>query len=249
MLKASWAVFRREVWSFFVSPIAYGALFAFLLMNGLSFWTLAQFYASNARPSATESPLQWFFGRTSLFFFLLFFPSALTMRSIAEEKRTGTIEPLLTAPISALSVVIGKYGAALLFWMTMWLPTLAYVWLTSRYGSVDLGVVGSSYVGIFSLGAYLSAIGIAASAITRHQLAAVALSSAITIALFVIGLAEQAMPYSDKAEMFAYVNMWAHMSEFSSGTLDSRRLVYAGSVSSFFLFVAYLAVRDRRMPA
>src|SRR5690606_926859 len=105
----------------------------------------------------------------------------LTMRLLAEETRSGTLEPLLTAPVSSSAVVVGKYLAALVFWMSLWVPTLLYVWITSRYGDVDLGAVAASYFGVFALGAQAMAIGLLMSALASNQIIAAVLTFLVTM--------------------------------------------------------------------
>ena len=122
-MRSTWVVMRRELGSFFVSPLAYVVLTTWLVWNGVVFWVLTEFYARNAVSSGAASPLSAFFGGSSLFFIpLLVFVPVLTMRLVAGEKQSGTIEPLLTAPVSDASVVLGKYFAAIVIWCVLWLP-------------------------------------------------------------------------------------------------------------------------------
>jgi ABC-2 type transport system permease protein len=125
---------RREVLSFFVSPIAYVVLTVWLLFFGIVFCLLAMFFGTQP-PGSGANLLQAFFGGTTFFYLpLLIFPPLLTMRLLAEERSSGTIEALMTAPVTELQIVLGKYLAALVFWTTLWLPTLSIVWLASRTG-------------------------------------------------------------------------------------------------------------------
>ena len=123
----AWIVMRRELGSFFVSPLAYVVLTSWLVWNGVVFWVLTEFYARNAVSSGAASPLSAFFGGSSLFFIpLLVFVPILTMRLIAGERQSGTIEPLMTAPVSDAAIILGKYGAAIAMWCVLWLPTVIY---------------------------------------------------------------------------------------------------------------------------
>lgn len=240
------AIAKREILSFFVSPIAYVVLSAWLLWSGVTFYLIAKFYAGNPSHSATDTPLAYFFGGTTLFFIpLLVFVPMLTMRLIAEEKRSGTIEPLMTAPVSATSVVTGKYLASLVFWITMWFPTLMYVWLTSRYGSVDLGSVGASYLGIFGIGVYYMAIGVLMSSVARNQIVAAMLTFMVLGLLFVFGIFSQVVTDSEYEELFKYVSVWGHMASFSRGIVDSRPLIYDVSVAAIALFLAVRVMSNR----
>ena len=126
-MKSAWVVMKRYV-----------VLTSWLLWNGVVFWVLTEFYARNAVSSGAANPLSGFFGGSALFFIpLLVFVPVLTMRLVAGEKQTGTIEILMTAPVSEEAIVLGKYGAALLIWCVLWLPTVVYAWIISQHGSVD----------------------------------------------------------------------------------------------------------------
>ena len=133
-----WAVAYKELRSYFVSPIAYVVTTVWLLWCGAQYYVFAGFFAGQASLGASVSPLSAFFGGSVLFFTpLLVFAPTLTMRLLAEERNSGTLEPLLTAPVTTGQVVLGKYLAAVSFWVALWIPTGMYVWITSQFGSVD----------------------------------------------------------------------------------------------------------------
>ena len=144
-MNAIWSVAKREILSFFVSPIAYVVMLVWLLFSGISFYYLAVALSSQSLgASATTTPLMLFFGGTTLFYLPLFvFAPVLTMRLVAEEKSSGTLEPLLTVPLSETSLVLGKYLAAMCFWCSLWAPTLFYVWIArgAGEGAVDMGLL------------------------------------------------------------------------------------------------------------
>ena len=118
---------RREIFSFVVSPIAYVVLTAWLLFFGMVFFLLAMFFASQPM-GGSGGLLAAFFGGTTLFYLPLFvFPPLLTMRLLAEERSAGTLEALMTAPVTEWSIVLGKYLAALVYWVALWAPTLVHV--------------------------------------------------------------------------------------------------------------------------
>ena len=163
---------------------------AFLVIQGIHFALLVTQFAGQV--DLTEGgPVQAFFGKTMLLYLpLLFTCPLLTMRLFAEERRSGTIEALLTAPVSSTGVVLGKYAAALSTYVLMWAPTLLYIVLIGRSGDVDWRSVGASYLGLFGIGAGYLSLGIMSSALTQSQLAAAMLSAMIIIALFTLGLGE-----------------------------------------------------------
>ncbi|HEX3855232.1 MAG TPA: ABC transporter permease, partial [Polyangiaceae bacterium] len=143
------AIYRREVLSLWVTPLAWVLLTVFLLLQGAIFYSIITHFASMTEVSVDTGPLQAYFGQESIFLLmtLLLVCPALTMRVFAEERRSGTIEALLTAPVTAASVVLGKYAALLTTYALIWAPTLLYVVILRKTGIVDWGVVGSSYLG------------------------------------------------------------------------------------------------------
>ncbi|MBZ0121447.1 MAG: ABC transporter permease [Sandaracinaceae bacterium] len=247
-MRAIWTIAKREVFSFFASPVAYVVMTAWLLWCGFSFYLLAEYFA--AQPiggGSQDSPLTAFFGQTSLFYFpLLIFVPVFTMRLIAEERHRGTLELLMTAPVDEVSVVLGKYLAGIVFWCVLWLPTLLYVWLTSRFGDVDLGVVSATYAGVFGIGLYYLAIGVLMSALAPNQIIAAILTFLTLGALFVAGLGS--FVFEDQArEVFAYISIWGHMEAFSHGIVDSRYLTFDVTVAALCLALAVGVLQLRRV--
>jgi ABC-2 type transport system permease protein len=246
-MRAAWTIAKREIVSFFVSPLAYVVLTVWVVLMGISFWLLCAFAAEQPFSASTESPLTHFFGGTTLFYILVFvFVPVLTMRLLAEESRTGTIEPLLTAPVSEISVVLGKFAAAMTFWMTMFLPTLLYVWLTSRYGDVDLGAIGATYFGLFTLGLSWMSVGLLMSAIARTQVVAAVLTFLAAAGHFMLGLGQYVFTDEGSREIFEYVSVWGHLQAYASGAVDTRYLVWDLSITAFALYLAVRVLELRR---
>ncbi|MGB5696917.1 MAG: ABC transporter permease subunit [Polyangiales bacterium] len=244
-MKSTWLIMKRELGSFFVSPLAYVVLTSWLVWNGVVFWILTEFYARNAVASGASTPLSGFFGGSALFFIpLLVFVPILTMRLIAAEKQSGTIEILMTAPVSEESVIIGKYAAALVMWCVLWLPTVIYAWIMSQYGSVDWGAVASSYFGIFCLGAYFMAVGLLMSVLAPTQITAAVLSFVALGVLFAIGIGEFVLDGTAR-EVCAYVSMWGHMQSFSKGVVDTRYLVFDLSVATLAIGLSVGVLKAR----
>jgi len=244
-LKSTWLIMKRELGSFFVSPLAYVVLTSWLVWNGVVFWILTEFYARNAVASGASTPLSGFFGGSALFFIpLLVFVPILTMRLIAAEKQSGTIEILMTAPVSEESVIIGKYAAALVMWCVLWLPTVIYAWIMSQYGSVDWGAVASSYFGIFCLGAYFMAVGLLMSVLAPTQITAAVLSFVALGVLFAMGIGEFVLDGIAR-EVCAYVSMWGHMQSFSKGVVDTRYLVFDLSVATLAIGLSVGVLKAR----
>ncbi len=245
-MRSAWVIAKREVKFFFLSPIAYVVITSWLLWCGLTFYQLVSWFASFPSSGGSDTPLNVFFGGTTLFFMpLLVFSPLLTMRLLAEERSTGTIEPLLTSPISEASVVIGKYIAAVAFWIAMWSPTVLYAFVVQKYGDVDWGVIGASYLGILGIGLYYMAFGLLMNAVARNQIVAAVLTFVVLGSLFLIGLGEL-MTYDVVREIFAYVSVWAHMSSFSKGIVDTRYIVFDVSLAALAVFLTIRVLEARR---
>jgi ABC-2 type transport system permease protein len=199
-----------------VTPLAWVLITAFLV-QGTHFFLIVTHFAN--RPiSRQTAATQAFFGQTILLYLPLLLSALLTMRLFAEERRSGTIEALLTAPVAAPGVVLAKYGAALFTYLAMWAPTLLYVVLLRKTGDVDWRVVGSSYLAVVAVGAGYLAIGTMTSALTKSQLMAAVLSAMAVIGLFMIGIGEFIFPDGPGHDLASYVSVWSQMNDFSRGS-------------------------------
>ena len=245
-MKSAWLVMKRELAAFFVSSLAYVVLTSWLIWNGVVFWVLTEFYARNAVASGASTPLSAFFGGSTFFFIpLMVFVPVLTMRLIAGEKQSGTIEGLMTAPVSETSIVVGKYAASLVMWCALWIPTIIYVWIISQHGSVDVGATAASYLGIFMLGAYFMAVGLLMSALAPNQIIAAVLSFVALGVLFTVGIGEFVFDGTLR-EICAYLSMWGHMQSFAKGVVDTRYLIFDLSVALLAVGLSIGALAARR---
>ncbi len=237
-MRKTWAIVRRELIAYFSSPLAYVVMTAFLLMQGYIFFLIISFLNNPQTPAMT--PLRLFFGGTIFFWlFLLFVVPVITMRLIAEERRSGTVEVLMTSPVSEVQVIAGKFAAAMLFYVVLWLPTVIYVLVLTRHSEIDYGPVLSGYLGILLLGFLFLSVGTLASTFTDNQLIAAIIAFAAMIALFSIGLVEQLLISSSPVKStLAHMNLWTQMDDFAKGIVDSRHVVYQLSVGVLFLFLA-----------
>ena len=245
-MTCAWVGMRRELASCFVSPLAYVVLTAWLVWNGATFQVLTEFYARNAVASGAATPLSAFFGGSSLFFIpLLVFVPILTMKLVAGERQSGTIEPLMTAPVSDAAIIVGKYGAALVMWCVLWAPTVLYAYIMSQHGTVDWGAVRASYFGIFLLGSYFMAIGLLMSVIASNQVVAAVLAFVALGLLFTVGVGEFVFDGAVR-EFCGYVSMWGHMRSFSKGVVDTRYLVFDLSMTVFAVGMSVAVLQSRR---
>jgi len=191
--------------------------------------------------------MQMLFGGTIFFWIIVIVLTPLiTMRSLAEERHSGTMETLLTAPISDMQVVLAKYLAAVGFYIVLWLPTLAYPLLLSSYSDLDLGPILSGYLGTLGVGMMFAAVGLLGSSLTRNQIVAALISFGAIMVMFVIGIFDFLGGETSPDSVLHYVNLWTHMEEFGRGIVDTRHLAYYGSVSLFALFTTVQIVQLRR---
>ncbi|HEV8230999.1 MAG TPA: ABC transporter permease [Thermoanaerobaculia bacterium] len=238
------AIVGREWRAYFFSPLAYVILAAFLLMNGLIFSAIIAFLNAPGAPKGQALP--FLFTNTYFWIFNLFVVPIITMRLFAEERKTGTFETLVTSPVSDTTVVLGKFTGALGFFLTLWAPTLVYVWILRSQTPIDLGPVAAGYLAITMIGAYFLSIGTFASTLTKNQIIAAILAFAMLIPVFSAGLLETLSNDPSKSETLGYFNLWDHMEEFARGVVDTRRVVYYVSATAFFLFLTTISLSAKR---
>ncbi len=242
-MRGFWPVYKRELFSLFVTPTAWVMIIVFLIIQGIHFYELVVHFATTVDLSVDRGPAQVFFGESMLVYLpLILLCPGLTMRLLAEERRSGTIETLLTAPISTPGVVLGKYAAACTTYLAMWAPTVLYLVVLRRAGSLDWHVVGTSYAGVLLIGASYLSIGMLMSAMTRSQLLALVLSALGILGLFLVGIGEFIFDAGIVHDVCAYVSVWSQMGELSKGIVDLRRLVFDATLIVLPLFVTVRAV-------
>jgi len=243
-MRAVLATFTRELRAYFLSPLAYVVLFFFLVVNGFIF-TIIVDYLNDPRAPAGQ-PLEYFF--TAFWWIvLLFMIPALTMRLLAEERNSGSIEVLMTAPVTEDQVVVGKYLGALAFYVFLWLPTVLYGVILEAYAEVDWGPVAAGYLGFVLIGAFFLAIGLLASALTRNQLIAAIITFAVLLLLTLgVTLLEGLIDASWAKSTLSYLNVISHQDDFARGIVDTRRLVYYLSGTVFFLFLTARTLENNK---
>ncbi|MDD5562549.1 MAG: ABC transporter permease [Thermoanaerobaculaceae bacterium] len=240
-MRKLFALVERELLAYFSSPLAYVVLTAFLFINGYVFYLIVAFL--NDPRTQAMAPLKLLFGGTIFFWlYLLFVVPVITMRLLAEERRTGTLEVLLTSPVSEGQVVAGKFIAAFVFYLFLWLPTWVYVWILAGHATIDFGPVWAGYLGIAVLGLLFLSVGTFTSALVRNQIIAAILAFAVLVVVFSIGLVENIATGAALKGALGYMNLWNHMDDFAKGIVDTRHLVYSLSLTGLFLFLATKAL-------
>ncbi len=242
-MKKLFAIVGREWRAYFLSPLAYVILTAYMFLNGFIFSRIVAFLSTPGVPR--ERFLSLMFTNTYFWIFTLFIVPIITMRLLAEERKSGTLEVLLTSPVSETTVVIGKFLGALGFFLVVWIPSLVFVLYLGSRTAIDYGSVASGYLGIALIGAYFIAIGVFASTLSKNQIVAAILTFAMLIPLFSAGLF-QAGADPNRQTIIDYLNMWDHMDEFARGIVDTRRLVYYLSGMAFFLFLSAVVLSSKK---
>ncbi len=246
-MKNIWILFRKEMAGYFFSPIAYIVGVCVLLVMGSSFYMISIILS---KEPSEYSVFQWFFNWMLNWLTILIMIPIVTMRLFSDEKRTGTIETLMTAPVRDWEYVLAKFAGGFIFYLILWAPTLLYLFVLGYFSTdttpIDWGSMLGSYLGIFLIGMLLVSMGCMASACTRNQIIAAVLAFAMGCAFFFGGV----FFYINAAEatrgFFEYFSMLDHMQKMSRGVLEWERVVFYLTSSFFFLFVTHRIVQARQ---
>ena len=226
---------KREFRGYFNSPAAYIVVCMFLLLMGFFFWN--PFFLVNRASVRSMYDL--------MAVLLLPTAPALTMGLIAEEKRTGTVEILLTMPVKDTEVIVGKFLAALGLLATVLACTLAYPISVSSLGNLDWGPVWAGYFALLLEGAAMLAIGVLASSWTDNQLIAFFTSGMICFAFWIVSRFLPFIPQS-AASVVEWISFDYHFQDLVRGVVDSRHVIYFLSVIGFSLALAFRSLESRR---
>lgn len=232
------AIFRRELEGYFNSPLAYIVLPVFLLLVGIF-----SLYFSDVLAGGVASMRLIFFWMAVLLALLV---PAVTMRLFAEERRTGSLELLLTLPVTEGQAVLGKYLAAVVLLGLALLLTFSYPVTLAGLGELDWGPVLGGYLGLLLMGGAYAAIGTAASCLTGNQIVAFLVSMALCLVPYALGFFLQSVP-AGLLPLLQYVSFDYHFNTLARGVLDSRSVVFYATVIALFLHVAVFSLEQRRL--
>ena len=240
------AILSKEINSFFSTLTGYIAAIVFLLVNGLIMWVFPG--GLNVLDSGYSTIDTLFIIAPWVFLFLV---PAVTMKTFAEEKRTGTIELLLTRPISDTQLVLGKYFASVVLVLIILIPSLIFFYSVSQLGSpkgnIDFGATWGSFIGLFLLASVYAAVGIFVSSLTDNQIVSFILSMAIAFFLYSgFQAIANIAPLSGKAISIVNMGIEAHYKSISRGVIDTRDVAYFIGVSALFLIGTKAKLQSRK---
>lgn len=231
------AVYRKELGQLFHSVIGYVYLSIFLLIGG------GYFVLYNLLPASGDIR-NFFSPMMSTVIFLL---PMLTMRTYAEERKMRTDRLLMSAPVSALAVALGKFFAVLSIFLLGLCGTLLYVLILGLMGQFDLMMLLGNYLGMTAAASAFIAIGLFISNLTENQIIACIVTYAVLLGLWVLGFAQGYLSSPFLQALVGYLSLSSRFTEFSMGILDVSTLVYYVSITGFFLFAITLTNEKRRL--
>jgi ABC-2 type transport system permease protein len=248
------AIWKREIKSYFVSPIAYVVLTIFLFLMGFFFFgnltELVQYSMAQAQYGQTGQPLdvpayvmRSLFSSTSVI--LLFLIPMLTMGLFSEEKKRGTIELLLTTPVSNFQAMIGKYLASLTFLLILFVSSFFTISTLFLYSQPYWKPILSGYLGLFLFGAALLALGLFISTLTENQIIAVVITFGISLILWLISIFGSSATGATK-EVINYLSVISHLDDFIKGVIDTSHVIYYITFTFVGLFLAYRSLESMR---
>ncbi|MEK6224496.1 MAG: ABC transporter permease subunit [Thermodesulfobacteriales bacterium] len=248
-MKGVYPILKRELRSYFASPLAYVILVVFQLVSAMFFFlNLKGFLHLQFDPSyqllREELNLNTviiipYFDTMSIV--LLFIIPLITMRLLADERKSHTAELLFTSPIKLRSIILGKYLAALILLIIMLCLSSLNIVVLMAHGNPDLGVVLSSYLGLLLLGASFLAIGIFASSLSSSQLVAAVIAFGILLLLWLVGASSDT-----ESSIFGYISLISHFKNFGKGIIELKDLAYYLSVIYIGLFLTHTALDSER---
>ncbi len=236
-----WAIVRREVSGYFHAPIAYVFGVMFLVVQGVSFWATVKVLADPSQRAPYGAVLRSLYGGTFLYWVVLIVVvSVISMRLLAEERRSGIWEALMTTPVREGTVILAKWFAAVLFLVVLWLPTLLFLGVLNAHTPVDVGLdfgpILGAYIGVVVIATGFLGVGIAASAATTNQIIAAMITFSLLLGLVLVGHVRMiaAAWFADwpvLSQIAAVIDVRAHMDAFARGAIEVRWLVLHTSVA------------------
>jgi len=252
-MRNAWIICRKELRSYFVSPIAYLLLALFAVIFGFFFWNILGFFVREGTEAMmsgqmfpmnlNERVIRPLLSNISVVG--LFLIPMITMRLFAEEKRTGTIELLATSPVSDVEVILGKWAAAVLMYASMLLLSAVNFLFLFRYGHPDWKPLAIGYLGLLLQAGALLAIGTFISTLTKNQIIAGAVTFAVCLLLWILEWVT-GFDSSTSSRVLAYMSVITHFESFSKGLLDSKDAIFYLTLIFLGLFLTTRSMESLR---
>lgn len=246
------ALAQKELKGYFASPIAYIVMGFYAIPFGYFFYALLRFFERQSLQAAglggqtmniNEQLVRPVFGNTMVIF--LFMLPMITMRTYSEEKRSGTIELLLTAPLTDFQIIMGKFLGAMGLYAAMLAITLPHIGLLFLFGSPEWRPIATTYLGMLLMGGCFVSVGLLISSLTKNQIVAAVVTFAVFLMLWVINWIATFMGPTTQA-ILNYMSIMDHLEDFMKGILDTKHLVYYFSFIAFGLFLTARSVDTER---
>jgi ABC-2 type transport system permease protein len=247
------AIAQREIKAYFGSPIAYVVIGFFALVFGYFFYALLVYFDRQSMQMAgmggpqsvniNEQLVRPVFLNSSVI--ILFVLPLITMRTYSEEKRSGTIELLLTAPLTDLQIIMGKFLGAMALYGAMLAVTLIHIGVLFAFGQPEWRPVVTAYLGMLLMGGCFISLGLLISSLTKNQIVAGMITFAVFLMLWVINWIASFTGPTTQA-VLNYLSITGHLDDFTNGVLDTRHLVYYVSFIAFGLFLTARSVDTER---
>jgi gliding motility-associated transport system permease protein len=250
----AWALYKKEMRVYFTSPIAYAVFAVFTIVVGFFFYAVFNYYQMISSQAAmnpmfgrdlsvTEGVLRPLFQNISVI--MLFMLPIVTMRLFAEEKRSGSIELLLTFPIRDGEVLLGKYLAALSVLLGMLALTLAYPAMVATAAQMEWGTLLTGYLGLILQGAAFIAIGVMISSLTENQIVAALATFGTLLMFWVISWAADSAPMGI-GRILSHLSITEHFETFAKGVIDTKDLIYYLNLTILSLFLTLRSLESKR---
>lgn len=256
-MRIFYLIAKKELHSYFSSPVAYVVITMFLIITGYFFYnqfavfSTLSFQASTDPGLAkqqnllniTETVVRPLFGNISVIMLLMM--PLLTMRLFSEEKKSGTIELLLTYPVTDMEVILGKFLACLAVFFLMLLLTVTYPILLFIFGEPEIGPVLTGYIGLFFMGAAFISLGIFTSSLTENQIIAATLSFGVLFLFFMMGYSVGMMGPM-LGNLMMYISLIGHLESFAKGVINTTDIIYYGIFITLFIFLTLRVLESKR---
>jgi ABC-2 type transport system permease protein len=253
-MKNVWTIAKKELRTYFTSPIAYVIMTVFLVLVGFFFYSLIQWFNAQAMQAAQNPAYaqqmninQMVFGPlfNNMSIILLLMLPLLTMRLFAEEKKIGTEELLMTSPISIGQIIVGKFLASFLVLATMLALTGLLALFTFFYGNPEVAPLLNGYLGLLLMGGAFIAIGLFFSSLTENQIVAAVLTFGALLLFWILNWAANAASGFWK-DVLNYVSFFQHFGNATQGILDTTDIIYYFSFAFFGMFLTHAVIQSRR---